>query len=154
MKPRARIAAARTPSGGEMVLYQHDGDFSITINGQDLMHSRQHASELALARLGCAHLVGRKASRILVGGLGMGYTLRQALDMLGPEAQVVVGEISATVVEWNRRFLGALNGRPLDDPRIFYAILGLIAFIAVHICFVGNEIDHMRRLGRGWRRGG
>jgi spermidine synthase len=118
MKPRVRIAAARTPSGGEMVLYQHDGDFSITINGQDLMHSRQHASELALARLGCAHLVGRKASRILVGGLGMGYTLRQALDMLGPAAQVVVGEISAAVVEWNRRFLGALNGRPLEDPRI------------------------------------
>jgi len=118
MKPRVRIAAARTPSGGEMVLYRHDGNFTITINGQDLVHSRQHASELALARLGCAHLVGRRAPKILVGGLGMGYTLRQALDMLGPEAQVVVGEISAAVVEWNRRFLGVLNGRPLDDPRL------------------------------------
>ncbi len=118
MKPRVRIAAARTPGGGEMVLYRHDGDFTITIDGQDLMHSRQHASELALARLGCAHLVGHRAPKILVGGLGMGYTLRQALDMLGPAAKVVVGEISAAVVEWNRRFLGVLNGRPLEDPRL------------------------------------
>jgi spermidine synthase len=118
MKPRVRIAATRTPSGDEMVLYQHDRDFSITINGQELMHSRRYESELALARLGCAHLVGHRAPSILVGGLGMGYTLRQALDMLGPRAQVVVGELSADVVEWNRRFLGVLNGRPLEDLRL------------------------------------
>ena len=67
-----------------MVLYQHDRDFSIMINGLDLMHSRRHESELELARLGCAHLAGRKASTILIGGLGMGYTLRQALDLLSP----------------------------------------------------------------------
>ncbi len=75
-----------------MVLYQHDRDFSIKINGQDLMHSRQHESELELARLGCEQLTGRKAPSILIGGLGMGYTLRQALDMLSPHAQVVVGD--------------------------------------------------------------
>ncbi len=91
MKPRVRIATARTPDGGEMVLYQHGRDFSIQINDQDLMLSRQHESELELARLGCAHLADRKAPSILIGGLGMGYTLRQALDMLSPRAQVVVG---------------------------------------------------------------
>jgi len=118
MNPRIRIAATRTPDGGEMVLYQHDRDFSIMINGQDLMHSRRHESELDLARLGCSHLAGRKAPSILIGGLGMGYTLRQALDMLSPHAQVVVGELLGAVVEWNREFFGELNGRPLEDERV------------------------------------
>ncbi len=118
MKPRVRIATARTPDGSEMVLYQHGRDFSIKINGQDLMHSRQHESELELARLGCAHLAGRKAPSILIGGLGMGYTLRQALDMLSPHAQVVVGELLGSVVEWNREFFGELNGQPLRDERV------------------------------------
>ena len=118
MKPRVKIAAARTPDGGEMVLYQHDSDFAIEINGQELMHSRHHESELALARLGCAHLDGRKAPRILIGGLGMGYTLRQALDMLSPDAQVVLGELLGAVVEWNREFLGELSGQPLADERV------------------------------------
>ena len=118
MKPRLKIATARTPDGGEMVLYQHGRDFSIQINGQDLMLSRQHESELELARLGCAHLADRKAPCILIGGLGMGYTLRQALDMLSPRAQVVVGELLGAVVEWNREFFGELNGHPLGDERV------------------------------------
>lgn len=118
MKPRVKITEARTPDGGEMALYQHDRDFSIMINGEDLMHSRRHESELELARIGCAHLVGRKAPRILIGGLGMGYTLRQALDMLSPRAHVVVGELLTAVVEWNREFLGELNGQPLEDERV------------------------------------
>ena len=118
MKPRIKIATARTPDGGEMVLYQHDSDFAIEINGQDLMNSRHHESELALARLGCAHLDGRKAPKILIGGLGMGYTLRQALAMLSSDAQVVVGELLGAVVEWNREFFGELNGRPLGDKRV------------------------------------
>jgi spermidine synthase len=101
-----------------MVLYRHGRDFSIMINGQDLMHSRQHESELELARLGCAHLVGSKAPSILIGGLGMGYTLHQALDMLSPHAQVVVGELLGAVVEWNREFFGQLNGQPLRDERV------------------------------------
>jgi spermidine synthase len=130
MKPSVRIATARTPNGGEMVLYQHDRDFSIKINGKELMHSRQHESELALARLGCAHLAGRKAPSILIGGLGLGYTLRQALDMLTPDAQVVVGELLEAVVGWNRAFLGQLNGQPLGDERVDVKtgdIVGLIS---------------------------
>jgi len=118
MTPRVKKAAALTPDGGEMVLYQHGRDFSIMINGQDLMLSRQHESELALARLGCAHLTGRRAPCILIGGLGMGYTLRQALDMLSPRARVVVSELLGAVVEWNRQFFGELNGRPLEDERV------------------------------------
>ena len=118
MKPTVKLATARTPDGGEMTLFHHDGDYSIRINGYELMQSRQHESELELARLGCAHLVGRKEPRILIGGLGMGYTLRQALDMLGPHARVVVSELVDAVVEWNREFLGELTGRPLEDKRV------------------------------------
>ena len=118
MKPKVKIASVRTPDGGEMALFQHDHDFWITINGQDLMLSRQHESEQELARLGCAHLAGHKAPSILIGGLGMGYTLRQALDMLSPHAHVVVGELLGAVVEWNREFLGELNGHPLGDKRV------------------------------------
>jgi spermidine synthase len=118
MKPRIKLATARTPDGGEMELFQHDGDFSIKINGLELMTSRQHASEQELARLGCAHLTGQKAPCVLVGGLGLGYTLRQTLDLLGPEANVVVSELLEAVVAWNREFLGELNGQPLNDPRV------------------------------------
>ena len=117
MKPHIKLATTRTPDGGEMVLYQHDHDFSIKINGQALMNSRQHESEMELARLGCAHLSGHAAPRVLIGGLGMGYTLRQTLDMLGPNAKVVVSELLPAVVDWNREFLGELNGQALDDNR-------------------------------------
>ena len=118
MKPIVRLATARTPDGGEMELYQHDHDFSIKINGQELMNSRQHESELELARLGCAHLTGSKTPSILIGGLGLGYTLRQVIDMLSPHAKVVVGELLSDVVEWNREFLGELNGQLLKDERV------------------------------------
>jgi len=118
MNPRLKIATARAPGGGVMELYQHDGDFTIQVNGQDLMLSRQHESELELARLGCAHLSGRKSPNILIGGLGMGYTLRQTLDMLGLNARVVVGELVDAIVEWNREFFGKLNGQPLADERV------------------------------------
>lgn len=113
-----------------MELYQHDRDFSIMINGNDLMHSRRHESELALARLGCAHLAEHQTPTILIGGLGMGYTLRQALDMLSPRAQVVVSELLDAVVQWNRQFLGELNGQPLGDERVDLKtgdIVGLIS---------------------------
>jgi len=118
MKPRVRRAGARTPDGGEIVLYQHDRDFTIEIDGEDLMLSRHHESELELARLGCAHLAGRKESSILIGGLGMGYTLRQALDLLTPDAEVVVAELLDAVIAWNHEYFGDLNGRPLTDHRV------------------------------------
>ena len=130
MKRRVKIATARTPDGGEMVLYQHDRDFTITINGEDLMLSRHHESELELARLGCAHLAGRKTPSILIGGLGMGYTLRQALDMLSPRAKVVVGELLDAVVEWNRQYLGVLNGQPLADQRVDLKTTDIVELIS------------------------
>jgi spermidine synthase len=118
MKPRLRIATAHTPDGSEMELFQHDRNFSININGRELMNSLHHESELELARLGCAHLVDRKSPNILIGGLGLGFTLRQVLDMLSAQAKVVVGELLVPVVDWNRAFIGQINGNPLSDERV------------------------------------
>lgn len=101
-----------------MALYQHDADFSIKVNRLELMTSRAHESELELARLGCVRIADRPNPTVLIGGLGMGYTLRQALDLLQPEATVVVSELIADVVEWNRQYLGELNGHPLRDRRV------------------------------------
>ena len=120
-----------------MVLYQHDGDFTIQINGQDLMLSRQHESELGLARLGCGHLSERKAPCMLIGGLGMGYTLRQALDMLGFDARIIVGELVNAIVEWNREFFGHLNGRPLEDGRVDLKVGDIVPLISG----VKNQFD-------------
>jgi len=117
MKPTLKLATTHTPDGGEMTLYEHDHDFSIKINGLELMNSRQHESEQELARLGCAHLAGRESASVLIGGLGLGYTLRQALDLLGADAKVVVSELLPAVVEWNRTYLVELNGHALDDKR-------------------------------------
>ncbi|MBT3190850.1 MAG: hypothetical protein HN736_08935 [Anaerolineae bacterium] len=117
MKPQIKLATVQTPDGGEMGLYQHDRDFAIKVNGQQLMSSRQHESELALARLGCAHLSKHTAPQVLIGGLGMGYTLRQTLEMLGNEGKVIVSELLPDVLEWNQSFLKKLNGNSLEDKR-------------------------------------
>lgn len=130
MKPRVKIATASTPDGGEMVLFQHDLDFFIKIDGQDLMHSRHHESELELARLGCAHLINHKNPSVLIGGLGMGYTLRQALDILSPHAHVLVGELMDAVIKWNREYLGELNDNPLSDERVTLKRSGIVELIS------------------------
>lgn len=118
MKPRIKIASSITPDGGEMELYKHDNDFFIRVNGQELMNSRLYESELELARLGCAHLTDRKTPSVLIGGLGMGYTLRQTLEVLPSNASIVVSELLEAVVDWNREFLGGLNDLPLNDARV------------------------------------
>ena len=130
MKPQIKLATTSTPDGGTMELFQHDQDFLIKVNGQGLMNSRRHESELELARLGCAHLSTHESPRVLIGGLGMGYTLRQTLDMLGPGASVVVSELLSAVADWNREYLKELNGQPLDDKRTRLIIGDIIPLIA------------------------
>jgi spermidine synthase len=130
VKPNLELATTRTPDGGRMVLYRHDRDYSITVDGRELMNSRQHESEQDLARLGCAHLADHDAPRVLIGGLGMGYTLREALDLLAPRAEVVVGEFLAAVVKWNRTFFGELNRDALTDERVSLESGNVIEFIS------------------------
>ncbi len=98
------------------MLRRRAGIYEIRCDGWDLMSNRAHHSEQTLARLGCDGLAG--APRVLIGGLGMGYTLRAALDALPAAARVTVAELFAQVVDWNRGPLAILAGRPLDDARV------------------------------------
>ena len=119
MIPRNRIGTALIPGTNvELQLYQSGDLFSIKIPGRgDLMNSRMHGSEKALAELACARIARVKKPRLLIGGLGMGFTLAAALETLGPDAEVVVAELVPEVVEWNRTLIGAPSGHPLADPR-------------------------------------
>ncbi len=117
MKPQHTLGRAITPDGKEIILHERDGAFAIRVNGLELMSSRAHGSEEALARLVMA-LVREARPRILVGGLGMGYTLRAVLDLAPSEAGIVVSEIFPAVIEWNRNELADLAGAPLEDPRV------------------------------------
>ncbi len=129
LKPNVKIAETRAPDGSPVVLYRHDGDFIITVDHQDLMLSRANESELELARLGCASLAGQPRPAVLIGGLGMGYTLRQALDMLQPKAAVVVSELLPEIVRWNHEYLGELTNHPLRDPRVEVRVVDVAEII-------------------------
>lgn len=104
--------------GRELGLYQRGADYFIKIvGGQDLMNTRAHSSEDVLGTIACKDLRERPGARVLIGGLGMGFTLASTLKTLAADAEVVVAEIVPGVVEWNRGVLGPFAGRPLDDPR-------------------------------------
>lgn len=101
-----------------LVLYQGKDDFSIKIaGGHELMNTRKHGSEDALGTLPCQRLSQPETARVLIGGLGMGFTLAAVLKAVGSQAEVTVAELIAEVVAWNRGPLGDCSGRPLDDPR-------------------------------------
>jgi len=105
--------------GGIMRLYQRGDEWSIRVDKQgELMNSRAHNSEDVLAELACKLIEGRPSPHLLVGGLGMGFTLRSALDHSVQDATVTVSELVPAVVRWNREHLGVLAGFPLDDPRV------------------------------------
>ena len=115
MKPWEKLGTAAMPDGSYLELRRHDGEYVIRADGYDLMTSRMHGSEEAMMALACPQ--PREDARVLVGGLGMGYTLRSVLDRLSERGTVVVGELIHEVVEWNRGPLGPLAGHPIDDPR-------------------------------------
>jgi spermidine synthase len=119
MIPWKFIDSAQVPgSSAELSLFARDGEFSIRVNGCELMNSRVHGSEDALAELACARIGSRPGPRILIGGLGMGFTTATVLHRLDVESRVVVAELVPKVVEWNRKFLGELAGHPLQDIRV------------------------------------
>lgn len=114
------IGTATIPGKGtQLRLLQRNDEFSIKIAGTtgELMNSRVHGSEDALATLACERIAGQPSPRVLIGGLGMGFTLAAALSALGDDARVTVAELVPEVEEWNRGPLGAAAGNPLKDPR-------------------------------------
>lgn len=131
MKPQHTLGRATTPDGRELILHERDGAYAIRVDGLELMSSRAHGSEEALARLVLEKLPVA-APRILVGGLGMGYTLRAVLDLTPVAAEVVVAEILPAVVEWNRLHLADLARRPLDDARVTVEVRDVAAVMADH----------------------
>jgi len=118
MVPWELLDSAQAPGGGELRLYRRGREYSIQVNGNELMNSRVHGSEEALADLACARIAGRPSPRVLIGGMGMGYTIAAALQRLGADGRVVVAELVPAVVEWNRGPLADLAGYPLDDDRV------------------------------------
>ena len=118
--PRMKLLdTAPIPGGGQLGLYRHGDDFAIRIvGGQDLMCTRTHGSEDALAEIALAKIAARVRPRVLMGGLGLGFTLASALSHLGPDAEVLVAELVPAVIEWNRGALGDRAGHPLKDERV------------------------------------
>ena len=118
MIPWSLLDTAQVPGGGELRLKQRGAEFSIMLGQNELMNSRLSGSEEALATIACGRIRDRKAPRILIGGLGMGFTLRAALAALGPDARIVVAELVPAVVAWARGPMAEVFGDSLTDPRV------------------------------------
>lgn len=122
MKPHLKLAETKTPDGVPLTLEEHDGTYCIRINGLALMHSKATTSELHLGELAAVRLAAVPKARVLIGGLGLGFTLKRVLERAGPQALVEVAELMPEVVEWNRTFMAGLNGRLLEDPRVVVSV--------------------------------
>lgn len=118
MKAWELLGQTSTPDDSDMRLTRRDNEYVILVNGKTLMSSRMHGSEEALAALACRDAGTLEQPRVLIGGLGMGFTLRASLDLLPPDAVVTVAELVPAVVEWNRGPLASLAGYPLKDRRV------------------------------------
>jgi spermidine synthase len=119
MIPWVQLDSAKMPGGGEdLRLKQRGGEFSIMLGSNELMNSRLSGSEEALARLSCQRISGRKQPHMLIGGLGMGFTLRAALAELSDDARITVAELVPSVVAWARGPMSEVFGGSLDDPRV------------------------------------
>ncbi|MEP7008188.1 MAG: hypothetical protein ABI810_19570 [Sphingomonas bacterium] len=156
MVPRILIDTAAVPDGGELRLFRRGDEFSIMLGANELMNSRLSGSEEALAELACDRLAGTARPHFLIGGLGMGFTLRAALARLGPEAVVTVAELVPAVIAWARGPMAEIFAGCLDDPRVCVAtedVAGLIwaettAYDAI-LLDVDNGPDGLSRESNG-----
>ncbi len=117
------------PDGTRLTLCCRNNEFGIQVDGLELMSTEARSSEEALARLSCRHLADRPGAQILIGGLGIGFTLRAALDSLPADARVIVIEVVEAVVDWNRRYLRDHNGDPLSDPRVTVVVSDIVRWL-------------------------
>ena len=117
MKITRTLASCHTPDGALLVLQEHDGQHYLKIGGVQLMSTTASASEQTMAELACSDMPATKP-RILIGGLGFGFTLRRVLELCPADAIVDVAELLQEVIDWNREHLQSVNGLLLDDPRV------------------------------------
>jgi spermidine synthase len=118
MQARELIGTAAVPGGVELRLYQRGTDFMIVLDRNELMSTRMNGSEIALAEMSCDRLRGQSAPHMLIGGYGMGFTLRAALARLGAQAQVTVAELVPEIIDWARGPMASVAAGCLDDPRV------------------------------------
>jgi spermidine synthase len=131
-RPWETLDRVETPDGPLELRRRGERDFLITIRGRVLMTSSAHRSEDELAQLACAALPEAKRPRVLVSGLGMGFTLRAALDALPRDARVIVAELNPVVVDWCRGPLGEITERAVDDPRVSVVVDDVAKVIGEH----------------------
>ena len=129
MIPREVIGVAEVPGGPPLRLVRHGRDFMIMLERNELMSSRMSGSEVALGLQTCARLTGRPAPHLLIGGYGMGFTLRAVLGVLGNDARVTVAELVPDIIDWARGPMAAMTDDCLDDPRVTVAIRDVGAVI-------------------------
>ncbi|MDA5192875.1 spermidine synthase [Govanella unica] len=131
MLPRILIGTAEIPGGADNLrLLQRGAEFSIMLGSTELMNSRVSGSEKALATLSCEKILPRSNPRMLIGGLGMGFTLRAALELLGADATVTVAELVPEVVAWARGPLAHIFGDSLTDPRVTVLVADVVHLIS------------------------
>jgi spermidine synthase len=118
LKPFRNLAQTRTPDGSLFSLHEHDGEYFLKLNGRQLMSTTSTSSELLLAQIPCQAIYRQPNPSVLIGGLGLGFSLKRVLELVGRRAKVQVAELLPEVVAWNREFLREVNGRLLDDPRV------------------------------------
>lgn len=118
MTPRELIGVAEVPGGAPLKLYKRGGDFMITLERNELMSSRMSGSEVALGVMTCQRLSALASPTLLIGGYGMGFTLRAVLATLGANAQIIVAELVPEIIAWARGPMQALAAGCLDDPRV------------------------------------
>lgn len=121
MTPRELLGTAQVPGGETLTLYRRGGDFMIVLDRNELMSSRMSGSEEALANMTIDRLAGRPAPHLLIGGYGMGFTLRAGLARLGPDARVTVAELVPEIIDWARGPMAELMAGCLDDTRVTLA---------------------------------
>ncbi len=129
MIPRELIATAQVPDGEELRLYRHGRDFMIVLDRNELMSTRQRGSEEALATMTCARIAATPRPHVLVGGYGMGFTLRAALAALPAHATVTVAEVLPDIIEWARGPMAEVAAGCLDDPRVHLVVGDVVKVI-------------------------
>ena len=127
VKPWELLAEARTPDGTLMSLTRRDTELVIMAGGKILMSSRMHGSEEAMAEMAVKRLHALADACVLIGGLGLGYTLRATLDLLPDDATIIVAELIPAIVEWHQGPLAALAGKPTADKRVHIEVKDVIA---------------------------
>ncbi len=129
MEPDQLLSEGETPDGDPVTLTLEEGHYVIRVRHTSLMSSDAHGSEQLMAAIACRPLAFHDGVRVLIGGLGLGFTLRAALDELGDEAEVVVAELLPMLVEWHRGPLGRLSDHALDDPRVRLELGDVVAYL-------------------------